>query len=147
MGFALVTTRMDAEFEIDFEFLWKLGTAVQAQWARYSSLPSLDDFIRQRMEDIHVELLHKDDYKDKDDVFEIMYQLYGHHGMLGDYEVSFQEHSLANCLDESEYLLDDLSKYRVTKRCATIKEELIAKVFHPDRVDRLGGYDWLDALD
>lgn len=32
----------------------------------------------------------------------------------------------------------------IRARCATIKEELMQKVYHPDRVERFGGADWLD---
>lgn len=37
--------------------------------------------------------------------------------------------------------------HRAAYRTSLLKEELIARVYHPDRVDRLGGSDWLDCLD
>lgn len=44
---------------------------------------------------------------------------------------------------EAKGMFDDIVK----QRCHLIKEELVAKVYHPNRVDRFGGADWLDALD
>lgn len=56
--------------------------------------------------------------------------------------------------------LDDLCYDLLLKHCPeqreklerrfvgrVIKEELVAKVFHPDRVERMGGMDWMDTLD
>lgn len=35
----------------------------------------------------------------------------------------------------------------IRERCAHFKEDLMKVVFHPERVDRMGGYDWLEAVD
>ena len=41
---------------------------------------------------------------------------------------------------------ENLSRLRITLRTLSIKEELVAYTFHPDRVVRLGGADWLECV-
>lgn len=39
------------------------------------------------------------------------------------------------------------NEVRIRARSKLLKEELVQAVFHPDRAERMGGPDWLDALD
>jgi len=41
---------------------------------------------------------------------------------------------------------ENLSRLRITLRTLSLKEELVAYTFHPDRVVRLGGPDWLECV-
>lgn len=45
--------------------------------------------------------------------------------------------------EEAQQTIKQIIRKRMN-RCQRFKEELLAAVLHPDRLDRLGGQSWLD---
>lgn len=53
---------------------------------------------------------------------------------------------LANPMEKYVYPEQSV-RYHAQRHCRRMKEELLAAVFHPDRVERFAGYKWLEYVD